>query len=436
MIGGEFCPNCFSKKNYHEKHCPICGYVETGNRSAKALPLGYLLKKQYYIGRILGIGGFGITYLAYDLYGSDSRKIWAIKEYYPQEWAVRAEDGILLSPCGWAVEKVYRHGLEVFANEAKILQNMWNDHTIVNIKDFFQENNTAYLVMEYVKGKTLSETMQISKRPFSIEEANRIIQNVARSLDKIHSFGLLHRDVSPDNIMLQNNGNIKLIDFGATRQFVMNETTDMSVLIKPGFAPLEQYSRIGKQGPWTDVYALAATYYYMVTGKKPLTAVERYSGEKMKTLHQMNPNCPESISRVISNALKTDYTERTDNMQTFLKQLINAEHTKSSVTTGVPHVLMKTSRQNRKWKFNPDRSIKIGRSKEECDICILGNEISRVHCEIKYDKKNQIFIVTDYSANGTYTSRKRIGKNNCVALQPGEFIYLVEKKNRFYLEVK
>ena len=286
-----------------------------------------------------------------------------------------------------------------------------------------------------MKGETLVSYMKRQKQPFSIEQANWIVQNVAESLDMIHSFGLLHRDISPDNIMLAASGGVKLIDFGSTRQFVMNEATDMSVLVKPGFAPMEQYSRTGRQGPWTDIYALAATYYYMVTGKKPLTAIDRCAGETLKTLREINPGIPPAISNFISHAMEMDYTKRVRTMREFVEGLRYACRHPDAVVK-VPYVLMKAKQQIRKWKFDAEQSIKIGRAKEECDIFVSGREISRIHCEIRYDSRKQLFYIMDYSANGTYTDKGLIGKGRCVELLPGEFFYLVTGENQFYLEVK
>ena len=126
---------------------------------------------------------------------------------------------------------------------------MQNDQVVVNVYHFYKENNTAYLLMEYVEGDTLATLAKKRGKPFVEEELQPIIKDIATSLEHIHEHGLLHRDVSPDNIMIDHFGKVKLIDFGATRQYAMDETTDLSVVVKPGFAPVEQYSRTGKQGP-------------------------------------------------------------------------------------------------------------------------------------------------------------------------------------------
>ncbi len=407
----------------------------TEQRSSLPLPMGLVLNQTYVLEKILGAGGFGITYLAWDTRYTRAEGMCAVKEYFPREWAVRCEDGLRIISRGWKVDRCYRHGLEVYINEAKILRGLHQDETIVDIKDFFLENNTAYLVMEYVRGRTLAEYMAIEQKAFPVWKADEIIRKIAASLAYVHQHGLLHRDVSPDNIMLLDNGAVKLIDFGATRQFVLDETTDMSVVIKPGFAPLEQYSRTGKQGPWTDVYALAATYYYIVSGKKPLAAVDRCAGSKIKPLHQISPQISPEVSRVILQAMEIDYTKRIKSIKQLIDMLERAEKA-SGMREGTPHVLMKMNNQIRKWKFDSGRSIRIGRSGKECDITVEGSRFSRIHCEVRYDRASGRFIVTDCSVNGTYTEHGLIGKGSSAALRPGESFYLVARENQFFLEVK
>ena len=138
MIEQGLCPNCFTRGRYREGYCTGCGYRRQGERDRRALPIGYVLKNRYYLGRVLGIGGFGITYLGSRTQAGYGDKICAIKEYFPQEWAIRGEDGTTLVPCGWSVDKIYSHGMDVFVNEARILQGLWEDRTIVDIENFFQ----------------------------------------------------------------------------------------------------------------------------------------------------------------------------------------------------------------------------------------------------------------------------------------------------------
>lgn len=396
-------------------------------RDPRALPEGYILRNRYHVGKVLGVGGFGITYLVED--GKYHRQL-AMKEYYPKEWACRGLDGRQLFPRDQSKQGVYQHGLDVFFQEAKILQSLQYDEVVVNVYHFYKENNTAYLLMEYVEGDTLATLAKKRGKPFEEKELQPIIKDIAMSLEHIHEHGLLHRDVSPDNIMIDHSGKVKLIDFGATRQYALDETTDLSVVVKPGFAPVEQYSRTGKQGPWTDVYALAATYYYLLTGKKPLSAVERTTGSKMKTLRQQCPGAGESTNRAIENALKLDYSKRTQSMHDFLNQL-GVEYQGGQT----PYIKMQTAGEKRKFRFLSGQKIRIGRN-HGCDICLMQADVSRIHCELFYDQASKQFVVTDCSSNGTYTKMGLIGKGKYVLLRPGDSFYLVFPGNRFDLEVK
>ncbi len=396
------------------------------SRNPRALPEGCVVGKRFRVGRVLGSGGFGITYLVQD---NEIGGIYAMKEYFPQEWAVRCMDRINIEPVDVHKSYLYRHGLEVFENEANILHKLRDDQVVVDVLCAFRENHTAYFLMEYVRGMNLA---QYAKRhaSFSQDELKAIVCRVAHSLSKIHSKGLLHRDISPDNIMIGDSGEVKLIDFGATRQYVMNETTEMSVLIKPGFAPMEQYSRTGRQGPWTDVYALAATYYYLLTGKKPLSAVDRSTGGRMKRIRQIVPETQEQVCRAIEKALALDYSHRTQSMEEFLKDL------EEDGGRGMPHMLVCSGGKLHKYRFGAGQIVRIGRAENECDILLGESDISRIHCQVSYDERSGRFLLEDHSLNGTYTERGPVGKGHSAWLVPGEAFYLVSRKNRIVLEVK
>lgn len=401
------------------------------NNSDGSLREGHILDQKYSIKKVLGIGGFGMTYLAESIW---TQECFAIKEYFPNDWAVRSENSVSLRALDETKRSFYEHGLSIFVNEAKILKDLRDDNVVVDVKDFFYENNTGYIVMEYIKGSTLADYMRNKQSVISPDMAEAIIISVAKSMSKIHGLGLLHRDVSPDNIMLLSDGNIKLIDFGATRQYALNETTDMSIMIKPGFAPMEQYSRTGKQGPWTDVYALAATYYFMVSGRKPLTAVDRCAGEEQLPLCRVNTEISKELSDVIDYAMELDYARRIQNMEEFIREFEKAYRGNEALVT--PHITMKINGQTKKWKFSPETSITIGRSLHDCDICVEESDVSRIHCRIVYDSVLNQFKVTDLSKNGTYTKNGLIGRSRYALLGTGEMFYLVNEDIKFYLEVR
>ena len=286
MKGYSFCPNCFQTGTYNGYTCKACGYIQE-QKDKYALSPGTRLKERYLLGRVLGVGGFGITYLAFD---PASGRMCALKEYFPRAWAVRDNATNSLMPTTEGQQEVYRHGRDVFINEAKILQGLYANPHVVNVLDFFYDNETAYMVMEYIQGQTINDYMKKKKHTVSIRMANQMLREIGEALEQIHQNMLLHRDISPDNIMITPNGQFKLIDFGATRTYALSNPLSMSIFVKPGFAPIEQYSRTGHQGPWTDIYALCATYYYMVTGEKPPSAPDRQNGIRLTPLAPHNPS--------------------------------------------------------------------------------------------------------------------------------------------------
>lgn len=428
MILQGICPNCFSN-SFSGNYCLGCGYSQNQPREVRALPVGTVLFQRFIVGRILGIGGFGITYLAWDRYG---QRVCAVKEYFPQDWAMRIPASLELRARDGRYEAPYLHSRDNFINEAKILHEFEENPSIVDIVAFFQENNTAYIAMEYVQGETLTQNMKRRKKTMSVRQTQQSLCQVALALGMLHSAGLLHRDVSPDNIMLTDSGMVKLIDFGAARQYIMNRTTDMSVLLKPGFAPIEQYYKVGRHGPWIDVYALAATYYYLITGKKPVPSTDRNMGEKMMSAHEVQPKISKALSKVLDHAMEMDYTKRIQSMEEFVRELRQALGTGKDV----PYIWMRMNGNVRRWKFHVDSQVRIGRSQAECDIYLPAPNISHIHCVVRYDADNHNFVVEDCSKNGTYTRRGRIGRGKHTVLYPGEVFYVISKEYEFGLEVR
>lgn len=400
-----------------------------GRREAKVLPEGIILHKRYVVGNVLGIGGFGITYAAYD---KKQKERLAIKEYFPAEWAMRTQSGVRIIPNSQAKDAVYKHGQEVFINEARILNRLQDVENVVNVKDFFAENGTAYMVMEYVEGYTLSGYMRRKNMKYMpYQMAGKIIKNAGTAAQKVHEKMLLHRDIGPDNIMILKNGDIRLIDFGATRMYAMNSNKSMSVLIKPGFAPIEQYSRTGKQGPWTDVYALAATYYFLVTGIKPPEAPDRIAGTALIPIYkQTHLDCriPYSISKAVDHALEEDWKKRTKSMREFLMEM---------ELLSKPYILMKTGERYIRYFFSQDHTFSVGRAPKINDVVLSDRQVSGKHCKVSYDAGNNRFVVKNYSSNCTYTSRGILRKEQSSYFDRGEWFYIRTSGAiyTFYLEV-
>ena len=224
----------------------------------------------YEIKSILGQGGFGITYLAFD---TNLKKQVAIKEYLPVEFSIRdASDTVL--PISQNHDKIYRWGLQRFLEEAQTLARFRHPN-IVQVRTFFEHNNTGYIVMDYEKGAGLA-TLIDKGAHFSEQRLLGIILPILDGLSQIHKAGIIHRDIKPENILIRNDESPVLLDFGSARHAIGNRTKTMTSLVTPGYAPFEQYHQAeGKQGPWTDIYALGATCYCAITGKPPPDALKR-----------------------------------------------------------------------------------------------------------------------------------------------------------------
>jgi len=262
----------------HTPVCEHCGFDERTENQAHQLPIGTLLHNQYLVGRVLGQGGFGITYIGWDQHLSVPV---AIKEYFPGGIVQRHTQLSTKVSCvnGEAPEVFAKHR-ERFLKEARTLAQLAEIPEIVQVKSFFASNDTAYIVMDYIHGNTLKSHLKQLGRPMSETEALTIMKPVIKALQKVHEHGLIHRDISPDNIMLPQNGGIKLIDFGTVRYMDdSGKSKSTETVLKPGFAPMEQYITRGKLGPWTDVYALCATFHYLLTGKIPEEAMVRLDGD-------------------------------------------------------------------------------------------------------------------------------------------------------------
>lgn len=304
--------------------CPYCGYI-VGTHAEEAIHIepGTLLYDRYIVGRVLGYGGFGVTYLGWD--GKLEQKV-AIKEYLPSEFSTRMPGQSRVTVFNGEKNEQFRDGLSKFVEEAKRLAKFQNEQGIVKIFDSFEENDTAYIVMEYLDGETLTEFL---KREKTVDEdtAVAMLTPVMESLQVVHDEGLLHRDIAPDNIFLTKSGEVKLIDFGASRYATTSHSRSLTVIIKPGYSPEEQYRSRGDQGPHTDVYAIASTLYKMLTGKTPPDAMERrakYENQKKDILeepHKINKKISLNRENAILNAMNVRIEDRTPDIATLMHDL-------------------------------------------------------------------------------------------------------------------
>lgn len=319
------CFGCFREKG--PGVCPHCGFDENGEKPFLALPLGTILNGRYMAGKVLGVGGFGITYLGYDL--TLEIKV-AIKEYMPSGLATRHSDRYTVALTGQ--ERDYKSGMDRFLDEARILAKLQNTPNIVSVQNYFKENNTAYFVMEYIEGMSLKEYLAQQGGKIGYEKALSILKPVMEALVQVHSMNLMHRDISPDNIYITEKGESKLLDFGAAR-FSIGEGKSVSVILKHGYAPEEQYSSHGNQGPWTDVYAMGVTFYRCVTGMLPPDSIERIHGDMTQSPAELGVRLPPWAEAAIMKAIAVKPQDRFQNMREFIDALMQTSTAQSTADT-------------------------------------------------------------------------------------------------------
>ena len=284
------CMEAFPKGKDKRSTCPLCGFsLESYDRAPRCIRLGSILKERYLIGRVLGEGSFGITYIGRDMLLD---QIVAIKEYFPINHVSRdmleeeSDTGNTVYVYAGDEDESYKNGLEKFYNEAKILAKFHGIAGVVSVINFFYANGTAYLVMEYVDGITLKEYIK-EHGPIAGERVLQMIHPVIKALSAIHKTGIIHRDISPDNILVNQKEELVLIDFGSARAERQTMTQSMTVLFKRGYTPEEQYRGRGNWGAWSDVYSLCATMYFMLTGIVPNESIERMIHDDIKLLRDM-----------------------------------------------------------------------------------------------------------------------------------------------------
>lgn len=322
MHNVQFCPGCLRDAEFENGVCAKCGFDMNGYTvMPHHLVPGTLVKQRYKIGRVLGEGGFGITYIGIDTVLN--LKV-AIKEFYMSGYVNRNHDA---SPNVFATLGTHRDTFEKnrekFLNEARVLAQFYGEAGIVGVRDFCEENGTAYIIMDFLNGVDLKTYLE-QKGRLAPEDAVKLLMPVMTSLQHVHAEGIIHRDISPDNIMVMEDGSTKLLDFGAAREISQTDIKSLSVILKPGYAPEEQYRSKGRQGPWTDVYALAATLYKCIVGATPDDAMERMYRDRLPSPAAVDAACPIAISNVIIKGLAVRQADRYQDVTSFLADLKTA----------------------------------------------------------------------------------------------------------------
>ena len=309
----KLCFGCFSEHDGNGP-CPHCGYdLSTAKHPFVALPIGTILNGRYLTGRVLGVGGFGVTYLAFDMTLEISV---AVKEFLPSGIALRESDHYTMTVSSPDEQNKFDNGVSKFLEEARLLAKLRDVPNIVTVHDYFRENNTAYFVMEYIEGVDLMKYTQNKGGKLTFDEALRLLLPIIDSLAHVHDHKLLHRDISPDNIVVMKNGSTRLLDFGAAR-LAIDSDKSKSIILKHGFAPEEQYRKHGNQGPWSDEYALAATMYLIITGVMPPDAIERVHEDTLVPPTQLGVQMPQYASDALMKALSVSASGRFPDMKSF-----------------------------------------------------------------------------------------------------------------------
>lgn len=401
-------------------------------KPAFALPPGTILDGSYLIGAVLGCGGFGITYIGLDL--KSGSKV-AVKEFMPHGLAGRNPGSLKI--CAKGQRETFQYGLKQFVNEARTIYRYREHPHIVHVMKMFQENQTAYYVMEYLQGDDFKHFLRRSGGQTNFETVMEVTLPVMDALECIHRDHVIHRDVSPDNIYIGNGEQgVKLIDFGAARVAVAGQSKSLSVILKRGFAPEEQYRSKGKQGPWTDIYALAGTMYLSLTGIMVPEAPERLADDKLKDLRLLEKDIPEFSASAIMKALAVKAKDRYSSVAAFRRALLGyrerQEDRRNSVCTPTVRII------GRDGYFSdgvicPEGEITLGRNPYECQLVFptYARGVSSVHCRIVTvgdETGYGVFLEDLGSTYGTWLNGRRLLRGELVPLKGGDQFIIGENQ--------
>lgn len=314
-----------------EHICSHCGYDQrTVPREVYHLQPRTVLHQKYQIGVVIGFGGFGIVYKAWDL---ALNRVVAVKEYYPTMYLKRDPGMTQVILFDKKNEDAFLKGKEEFLTEARNIAKYNSHPNIVHVYDFFEENGTAYFVMEYLDGKTLKQYMREAKQQgqvIALDSAIMVTRSVLSALSAAHKDKIIHRDIKPGNVFILNDGTVKLFDFGAARFADEDQEQTRTIIITPGYAPPEQYQKKSKQGPYTDIYAVGAMFYEMVTNVKLEESINRKVVDEVRNPNEWNSSIPLPINNAIMRALAIQPEIRFKTVEEFDAAIVSKKETRDA----------------------------------------------------------------------------------------------------------
>lgn len=316
----KLCYHCMQQIQNDKLHtCPNCGKsLKVQQTEPRFLKPGTVLQGKFIVGYPIGYGGFGNTYIGWN--SLLLRKV-AIKEFYPEQYSSRGSDGVTVTVSEGSLKTRFHKGLQQFLEEARSVAALQDIRGVVAISNFFEEHGTGYIVMEYLEGMDVKTILKKSGDKKDYEWSRRVILTVLHTLRDIHKRGVLHRDIAPDNIFVTSEGIIKLIDFGAAKHASALANMKSDVVLKVGYAPIEQYSRNAPQGPYTDLYAVAALFYRMLTGQKPIPASDRLDTDSLIPPSEMGVKLPQQAEMAIMVCLNVQPQYRLQSAEDFMEAL-------------------------------------------------------------------------------------------------------------------
>ena len=397
-------------------------------------PIGNIGDGAYLVLSVLGAGGFGITYRCMD--PQDMEHNVAIKEYMPEALAERRENGWVVPREGR--EAAFQHGRERFSEEAEMLISLSQRiPEVVSVREILDDHNTLYYVMEYLEGLNLRQLVRVNGGKMAFGAALDATLQAGRALERVHEAGVVHRNICPESLMALPDGHLKIIDFGGAKT-LSALSQKFSVAVRPGFAPPEQYAGNLAQGSFTDVYSLAATFYFLASGVILPTAPDRMSGQGYRPLLELVPECTPEVSLAVDRALVLDARHRTQAMWEFLQGIdppppkpIRTEQRSGRTGTGssrsgkaAPEAwveVLQGACAGQRFPLPPDEPVCVGRSPARCQIVLSGHpEISGVHLQMLYQPRKKGIYLIDESTNGTWCRGMRLKKGTKYHIRPGQ----------------